>query len=596
MKKITLLILTLVFATGIVFAQTFPGAVAGDFRTKSADPYYFWSSSSTWEKFDGTSWNSTTDIPGITAGAIVNNVYIQRNIYLRTTISVNQSGKIWVRDNSIVTLNIGLGTGITGGINNYGDIDIQSGANAKLKIWDNSHIWVYPGGTITDNSGGNVTSTAATSIVLYSTSGTENASLITGSSVTGTISQTISPSQWHFIAPPLSGVTANDFWDGANDVFIKPYLSPGGGWGGYISDISTPINSGIGYEVWETSNFLFSKSGTFNTGNQTLYISTGGTGVDTDWNLVGNPYPCGLDWNLIADKTNAVGSTFYVWNGSSYLNHNGTSGTAPTGIIPPFQGFFVMSAGTGDLNFSNEQKAHPGINNELYKSSEVESYTNHMKINAEFNGHKSVTIAYQQNNATNGRDILYDAPMLYSNNDILDIYTFAGDQKSSINIYGEYPYVMQVAFKVPEGGGEITLSTSDLRNLDANLTVYLEDKVTGEYIDFLENPSYTFTALGGDLTDRIYLIYNNNVGFNNLDKNKNISIFSARNAVYLNYSDYQFTGKIKIYNLLGQNVFESAISNNSYHPIYLNEPSGYYFVELLTKDEVLTQKVFIQQR
>ncbi|MFK5893661.1 MAG: T9SS type A sorting domain-containing protein [Pseudomonadota bacterium] len=592
MKKYYLLILTLALSTGALFAQTFPGAGSGDYRSIiDGSSYHFWNDNANWEKHDGSTWSATTDIPGVTS-SISYNVYIQLNTYLRTTVTIETAGKIWVRDNGAVTLNLGLGTGITGGITNNGDIDIQSGGNAKLKIWDNSHIWVNAGGTITDNSGGGITSTAATSIVLYSTSGTENASLITASVVTATVEQYISSGQWHFVSPALSGVTANDFWNGVNDVYIKPYLSPGGGWGGYITDIGTAINVGEGYEVWETTALTFSKSGSLNTGNQTLTLGTGGTGADADWNLVGNPYPCGLDWNLITDKTKAVGSAFYVYDGTSYLNHNGSTGTASSSIIPPFQGFFVQSNGGGNISFSNTEKAHPGV--ELYKSSKEETYTNHIKLVADLGGQKSTTIFYQQDAATNGKDIQFDAPMLFGSSDIMEVYTFSADQKTSINIYGEYPYVIEVAFKVPDGGGDITLTPTDLRYLDANLLVHLQDKETGDYINFLENPSYTFSAPTGDVTDRIYLIFNNNVGIDDIDKEK-IQIYSHNNTVYLNFNNHQFNGEIKIYNVLGQAVYSAETSNNLYLPLYLNQPSGYYFVELITEEESITQKVFIQQ-
>jgi|GEM_PF-3299191 len=589
MRKYYLFILTLVFTSGTLFAQ-----VAGDYRTKDANAYYFWNTSSTWEKYDGSTWAATTDIPGVTTGAITNNVYIRKLTYLRTFITVNATGKIWIVDNGTVTLHIGLGTSISGGISIYGDIDIQSGGNAKLQIWDGSYIRVKPGGKITDNSGGGITNTSATGIILESVSGTENASLITSSSVSGTVEQYISPSRWHLIGVPMSGVTATDFWDGSNDVYLKSYNSPGGGWSGYIMDETTAMNSKEGYEVWETAAFTFNKSGTFNTGNQTLTVASGGS-VDPDWNLLANPYPCGIDWAQVSDKTNVVGSTFYVYDGTTYLTHNGTTGTASSSIIPPFTGFFVQYASAGDIALTNSEKAHPGSGNEFYKNTQADTYTNHIKLEADFNGQKAYTLFYQETGATNGKDTQYDAPMLFSESDsYLDVFTFAGDQKTAINIYGEYPYTMEIGFKVPPGGGDITITPTDLRNLDANLLVYLEDKVTGDYINFLENPSYTFTAVEGTSTDRIYLIINNNVGIDDIDKNS-VQVYTNKNTLYLNFADHVFDGHLNVYNLLGQNVFTTNVSNNSYHPIYLNQPTGYYFVELISKNESIRQKVFIQQ-
>jgi len=84
------------------------------------------------------------------------------------------------------------------------------------------------------------------------------------------------------------------------------------------------------------------------------------------------------------------------------------------------------------------------------------------------------------------------------------------------------------------------------------------------------------------------------VGIDDLDK-ENIKIYSNKNAIYIDCSNQQFNGELKVYNLLGQAVYSAETSNNLYHPIYLNQPSGYYLVELITEKESLTQKVFIQQ-
>jgi hypothetical protein len=104
---------------------------------------------------------------------------------------------------------------------------------------------------------------------------------------------------------------------------------------------------GEGYELWQTASFTFEESGTLLSGNYNLPIAAGGT-VDPDWNFLGNPYPCGIDWAQVSDKTNVVGSAFYVYNGSSYVNHNGTSGTANSSVIPPMQGFFVKHKRNGN--------------------------------------------------------------------------------------------------------------------------------------------------------------------------------------------------------------------------------------------------------
>jgi len=72
--------------------------------------------------------------------------------------------------------------------------------------------------------------------------------------------------------------------------------------------------------------------------------------ADTGWNLVGNPFGATIDWDDGANwtKTNVDG-TIYVWdpaaNGGNgeYLTWNGSTGTLGSGLIAPFQGFWVKA-------------------------------------------------------------------------------------------------------------------------------------------------------------------------------------------------------------------------------------------------------------
>lgn len=595
MKKYYLLILTLAFSTGALFAQTYQ---VGDYRTKSADAAYAWDFASSWEictvaGSPGT-WTDATQVPGLDV-TLDMNVYIQKNTYiLLNDITIAAGGKVYIQDmGNDNTLYVGLAaSGYAQYLYIYGELDLAT-FYTGLHVDDGSRAIIMTGGKITDNSSGSITNANSSGgIVIKSDLSNITGSLITSSgSLTGSVEQSIAKDQWHFVSSPFTNSTAADFWDTTHDAYLREYNSPGDGWGAYLNVLTTPLNVGEGYEVWQTADFEFNESGTFNVGNETLSVSQGGSS-DADWNLVGNPYPCGLDWDLIDDNVNAVATTFYVLDNGSYKSYNGSTGTA-SHIIPPFQGFFVKSNGGGNIIVKNEDKAHPDAT--LYKSTKENTYSNHIRLNAELNGQVSSTFSYREEGATNGQDVDFDSPMLFSvDGSLMDVYTFAGDQKTTINIYGEYPYVMEVAFKVPAGGGDITLTPSDFRNLDANLLVYLEDKETGDYFNFLENPSYTFTAPEGDVTDRIYLIFNNNVGINDINK-ENIQIYSHKNAIYLNSSNDPFDGELNVFDLLGKNVFSTKISSNSYHPIYLNQPSGYYLVKLITEKESITQKVFIQQ-
>lgn len=604
MKRIYLLIIALALSLGQVSAQF----NEGDYRTiETADPYLIWDFESSWEIFTGAgdlgTWVPASIAPGLEGNEITTTVYVRKTIFaILNDLSVLSAGKIIIKDglSEYNTFYIGYPPDYNKFIYLSRELIVESGYT-NLTIQDGSRIYIKTGGKLSDLSPGIITNDAGlTGIIIQSTSGTQTGSLISGTNgLTGTFNQYISASAWHYISTPLNNTIAGHFIPTSGSAYLKSYNSPGGGWGDYISDVNTPLTAGKGYELWETVNFTFSKSGEFNTGNKTLSVSSGGT-IDPDWNLVGNPYPCGLDWSTVSDRTTVAGQAFFVYdaNSNTYLSNNGwfSTGTTTSSIIPPFQGFFVKYGSATNLVVSNTNKAHPTT--DLYKKQSANSesnYTNHIKLEASLADHTTRAVLVQQSDATNGLDLIYDAPMLFSNSsNVLEVFSFAGDEPTSINIFGEYPFVAEIGFKIPTGGGEVTLKATDLRNLDANLLVYLQDNVTGAYVNFLENPTYTFSTNAGDLSDRIYLIFNNNVGIDDLSSANKIQIYSNKKAIHLNFANYSFNGELKVHNLLGQTVYSISVSNTSYYPITLNQPAGYYFVELTTANESLTQKVFIQ--
>jgi hypothetical protein len=89
------------------------------------------------------------------------------------------------------------------------------------------------------------------------------------------------------------------------------------------------------------------------TGDEIDFGITYTTAADSGWNLVGNPFGATIDWDDTPNwtKTN-VESTIYIWdpaaNGGNgeYLTWNGTTGTLGSGLIAPFQGFWVKANNT----------------------------------------------------------------------------------------------------------------------------------------------------------------------------------------------------------------------------------------------------------
>ena len=96
--------------------------------------------------------------------------------------------------------------------------------------------------------------------------------------------------------------------------------------------------------------------------HDTTFVDT--NAVDYGWNLVGNPTPSTINWNAVSGwtKTNMDG-TIYVWDPatSGYRSWNGTTGNLGSGLIAPFQAFWVKAnAASPSLKCNNGVKTSGG--------------------------------------------------------------------------------------------------------------------------------------------------------------------------------------------------------------------------------------------
>ena len=473
----------------------------------------------------------------------------------------------------------------------YHDISISTELNpmeSNMTISSSASLTISNSGAMKIT--GTLTNNAGTGGLVIKSNSSGTGSLINNSTgLSGTFEQYFDNGRWYLVSPPFSGVDSYDFWDGTNQAFMRPYNSPGGGWGAYYGAPAVGLNVGEGYEYWQdAATITVSTTGTFITGNKSLSISSGGA-TDPDWNLVGNPYPCAINWDSVADKSNVDGKAFYVYDGSGYKSYNGESGTATNQYIPPMQGFFVKRIGGSSIGIENADKAHAGIG--IYKSLSND-YNNHFKIRASALGQESVCVLYQKMEATNGADIEFDAPLLFNNDpDFIEIYSLAGDKKSCINIFGDYPYDVNLGFRVPEGGAEFTIEPFDFRNIDDSFSILLEDTETGEIVDFNEGANYTFNMQeGGMIEDRILLHLNSTVGVNEMD-GLSFNVFSNANKVYLRNTNTDIYD-VSIYSTLGQIVY-SKNSLSGDQVIQLDVPFGYYLVKIQSEKGFQTVKLNI---
>ena len=188
------------------------------------------------------------------------------------------------------------------------------------------------------------------------------ASAIVKRTITGTGLDSASTT-WHDVSSPTSEGTANTFSGG----LMNGYDEPSQFWIS-VTNQSTPMVAGRGYSVAmpATGDVAFT-GGVPNSGD--LFISgltsTPGENPGYEgWNLLGNPFPSAINWDIGSWNRSNIDAAVYIWkqdNGNyvCWPAQNGF-GTMSGGIIPVGQGFMihVTSTGTGSITIPENARQH----------------------------------------------------------------------------------------------------------------------------------------------------------------------------------------------------------------------------------------------
>ncbi len=475
----------------------------------------------------------------------------------------------------------------------------------SITIEASSSLTINPGkaltisGALTNNGTLNLNSTSAGTASLklgsYTGSGTENIQLYLTGDGNGTL--------YHYISPPVASastslfsnvsvrnVTAyyenlittdmNNGWVNYEGYHYNTMSDPDA-WDATPSQSSWPsLLAGHGYNYYSTSNRTFTFSGAINTGDKDLtilYKSAGGTEYpgSQGFNLLGNPFTCAIDWDLVtADASNSgiwsnVGQTVYFRkNGVVYYYNNGTTlPDEPTdpGYIPPMQGFFVKASASGEtLTIPSAAKVHTV--NERYKGSTA-SFPQ-VRLLIEGSGSSDATVVRFDEKATLAFDNIFDAYKFYPSAGLSGIASVLEATNFAINTIPlpESSVTIPLTVVTPSMGS-FTVSASDLSGL-SGYNVTLHDKTGNTVIDLHSTNTYNFLSPAGKITDRFEITISSNL---TSISEKNTSdmdfrVFAGNGLLNVQPMDESWNGvkgDIKIIDLTGRSLMHSK--NNEFH-------------------------------
>jgi hypothetical protein len=415
------------------------------------------------------------------------------------------------------------------------------------------------------------------------------------------VQQYLEKNEWHIISSPVSNETIGSYMD----MYLYSYDEPTDVWTNPWQT-TTPLNVGEGYFVWSVTGAVdvVSLSGTSNKTDVNATLTVTPATNNSGWNLLGNPFPCVVDWNGDASwAINNVGSTIYLFDAGAgnykTWNFNGNIGTngKTDGYIAATQGFWVRTSDTlgSQPSYSltipaSQRVASPST--EFYKNGNIEE--NLLRLVVENEKYSDECIIAFHKNATDGFDNDLDAYKLFTEVPSPKIYSVNGSMKQAVNFMKSIENHEAIPVGLfPGSDGAFTMHISGMENFSNDTPIFLEDKQDGVIQDLRETPDYSFNSSVLDLRDRFVIHFSNTLAIENAEGNmENIRIYSWGKTVIIN-TPTGFTGTLEIYDLPGQKIASSKITEGR-NNIQLNAVEGYYIVKAMGKGGIKTGKVHIR--
>jgi subtilisin-like proprotein convertase family protein len=504
--------------------------------------------------------------------------------------------------NSVTILNVANKPVISTSGNECNNLTLSSGAN--LTIAYNGNLTVN--GDLDNNAG------SSTDLVIQSTS-SGTGSLITKGAVTGTATVErymggVSWS-WHFLSSPVTAqqvtggftptVSGYDFytwyepqltWVNVKNTTTAPTWNTANG--------NTNFLPGRGYLVaYEATNTIKDFAGMLNSGSINYSLTNSGTTTFQYFNLVGNPFPCSIDWEASSgwDRSNLNGTqkSFWVWNDAAgnygaYITGSygfGTNGV--TNYIPSGQGYMVLAETAGSFTLDDRVKTH-SVQNYL-KSEKIINEEIRLKLSCDANAYSDEAIIAFNNNPEEGslkfNSMFANAPELWS---------VKNGTNYSINFIVPNSDIA-VPLTVKAGvAGNYTLTASQAESFGNNSSVSLEDRASGSYTYFNTTPSFTFEVNEpGIISERFFLHFMDVTGIPNSEVAVDFKIYASDGMLNIQ-SMQQLSGKIAIIDMLGRTVATGRIEAGATIQVNMRGNTGVYIVSVLTGKGIRTTKILVK--
>ena len=478
--------------------------------------------------------------------------------------------------------------------------------------------------TKTVNVDGTMTNSAGNSglVIQSSASGTGNF-IHNTQNIAGTVKRYItgnsSNKPYHVVSSPIDGAAFGSIWTSGdyNVYWYNEANSSGNVDDGWTRISAGTLSNGKGYNI--VSNYA-NRTISF-TGNLlvpadisstiTVSYTSSGTAASDGWNLIGNPYACGLNVpEFLSDNSanlETANQAVYYWDNPSgdldrgdYATRASGSGAVGGSAITPdasmavAQGFFIkVKSGVSSVSLAADQRI--GYTGTQFFTPDPDEQLLRLSLIGPDNLYNELLFGFYPF-TTDELDPGYDVQKLRGN-PLIAVYSLMPGYEEGFVIQS-FSSITEEAKKLNIGyfggqEGNYSFNIKEIENIDPSTEIFIEDREEKLFINLITNPNYSFYSRKGEFNER-FAIHINPV-FNSIQKESisNFRVFTVGNKILLDNPKLQ-QGKIVIHDILGKELFRSNLERIGSEIVETNLASAYYLVSILTDQETFTQKIYIQ--
>ena len=376
-------------------------------------------------------------------------------------------------------------------------------------------------------------------------------------------------------------------------------------------------------------------NGSVNNSIRTIKINTSNLGNQPywqgdDWNLVGNPYPSGLDLNLLwgenAIKNPYITDAIYFWVetanppydefgsyeawnplGGTYFYDSNEKVNSINGIVPAGMGFWVYANDPDDsgskiydFKFDNTMRVinqAPLAKSNHYRYQTSERHRIWLNLTNDSNGYDQVLIGTLPS-ATDGIDALYDAHLNYNGENML-LATVQENQYFTINSFAprikvDTTEIELFVMAANESNHYLTIDSSLIYLNEKR--VFLLDKEKGTEQEMLENQSILLDIdTAGKYEQRFYLRVTNShiTGVAEIENGLDGRVWSFGNEIF--YDNFLSNiSEITVYDLRGVEIYRSWPKKRNSQFTIGTQVEGIFIVRLKdVRGNMRTERVYL---